>query len=66
MDNIKDVVESVITTYNNDSHRSLNNKTPKQVFKDDDEQQIKHIHDISHNQNIYKSVPSDTGQKWEY
>jgi hypothetical protein len=36
MDNIKDVVESVITTYNNDNHRSLNNKTPNQVFKDDD------------------------------
>jgi hypothetical protein len=53
MDNIKDVVESVITTYNNDKHRSLNHKTPNQVFKDDDEQQIKHIHDTSHNQNIY-------------
>jgi hypothetical protein len=25
VDNIKNVIESVITTYNNDSHRSLNN-----------------------------------------
>ncbi len=46
IDSIKDVVESVITTYNKDSHRSLNNKTTNQVFKDDDEQQIKHIHDM--------------------
>ncbi len=33
MDNIKDVVESVITTYNNDSHRFLNNKHQTKYLK---------------------------------
>ncbi len=35
-DNIKDVMKSIIDTYNNNSHRTLNNKTPNQVFKDND------------------------------
>jgi hypothetical protein len=61
MEYIKDVIESVFNTHDND--RSLNNKIPHQVFKDDEEQQIKHINDSSQDQNIYKSVPFDSGQK---
>ena len=36
--NIKDVMKSIIDTYNNNSHRTLDNKTPNQVFKDNDDQ----------------------------
>jgi hypothetical protein len=37
-DNIKDVMKSMIDAYNNYSHRTLENKTPYQVFKDNDDQ----------------------------
>ena len=63
MDNIKDVMKSIIETYNNSSHRTLNNKTPAQVFKDNDDQMTRHINDSGHNQQVYKSVPFDSGQK---
>jgi hypothetical protein len=38
-DNIKDVMKS----YNNNSHRTLKNKAPNQVFKDNDDQITRHI-----------------------
>ncbi len=62
-DNIKDVVSSVIDTYNNSSHRTLNNKTPNQVFKDNDDLIARHLNDSLHNQQIYKSVPLNDGDK---
>ena len=62
-DNIKDVMKTIIDTYNNSSHRTLNNKTPNQVFKDNDDQMVRHINDSAHNQQVYKSVPFDTGDK---
>ena len=40
-DNIKDVMKSIIDTYNNNSHRTLKNKTPNQVYKDIDDQTAK-------------------------
>jgi hypothetical protein len=61
--NIKDVMKTIIDTYNNSSHRTLNNKTPNQVFKDNDNQMTRHINDSVHNQQVYKSVPFDSGQK---
>ena len=36
-DNINDVIKSIIDTYNNNSHRTLKNKTPNQVFIDVDD-----------------------------
>ena len=36
-DNIKDVIATVIATYNSSSHRTLKNKSPNQVFKDNDD-----------------------------
>ena len=63
MDNIKDVMKTIIDTYNNSSHRTLNNKTPNEVFKDNDDQIARHITDKVHNQRIYKSVPFDDGDK---
>jgi hypothetical protein len=63
MDNIKDVISSVVDTYNNSSHRTLNNKTPNQVYKDIDNQLSRHINDSLHNQNIYEKVPFDVGDK---
>ena len=62
-DNIKDVIASVIETYNNNSHRTLKNKTPNQVYKDNDDQTARHLNDTAHNQAIYKSVPFNDGDK---
>jgi hypothetical protein len=31
-------MKSMIDTYNNNSHRTLNNKTPDQKFRDNDDQ----------------------------
>ena len=62
-DNIKDVIKSIIDTYNNNSHRTLKNKTPNQVYKDNDDQTARHLNDTAHNQAIYKSVPFNDGEK---
>ena len=62
-DNIKDVIKSIIDTYNNNSHRTLKNKTPNQVYKDNDDQTARHLNDTAHNQVIYKSVPFNDGEK---
>jgi hypothetical protein len=42
-DTLQDVFDSIIATYNNDNHRSLQNKSPNQVFKDNDNQTISPI-----------------------
>ncbi len=60
-DNIRDVIQSIID--NSSSHRTLKNKTPNQVFKDNDDQTARHLNDRSHNQQVHKSVPFDTGDK---
>ena len=62
-DNIKDVIKSIIDTYNNNSHRTLKNKTPNEVFKDNDDQMTRHLNDSVHNQQVYKSVPFKDGEK---
>ena len=62
-DNIKDVIKSIIDTYNNNSHRTLSNRTPNQVFKDNDDQMTRHLNDSVHNQQVYKTVSFDTGDK---
>jgi hypothetical protein len=41
----------------------LKNKTPSQVFKDNDAQKARHLNDRTHNKSRYKSVPFDTGDK---
>jgi hypothetical protein len=56
-------MKTIIDTYYNSSHRTLNNKTPNQVFKDNDDQMVRHINDSVHNQQVYKSVPFDSGHK---
>jgi len=62
-DNIKDVMKAIIDTYNSSSHRTLKNRSPNQVFKDNDDQVVRHINDSAHNQQVYKSVPFESGQK---
>jgi hypothetical protein len=62
-DNIKDVMKTIVETYNTSSHRTLNNKTPNQVFNDNENQMTRHLKDSAHNQQIYKSVPFEDGQK---
>ncbi len=54
-------MKSIIDTYN--SHRTLNNKSPNQVFQDNDDQITKHLNDSVHNQQVYTTVPFDTGDK---
>ena len=54
---LQNVMDSIIATYNNDNHRSLQNKTPNQVFKDNDNQKIRHFIDSMHNQKVYETVP---------
>ena len=62
-DNIKEVMKTIIDTYNNNSHRTLKNKTPNQVYKDNDDQMTRHLNDSVHNQQVYKSVPFNDGDK---
>ena len=54
---LQNVMDSIIATYNNDNHRSLQNKTPNQVFKDNDNQRIRFLTDSIHNQSIYQTIP---------
>ena len=63
MDSLKDVVATIIGTYNNDNHRTLNNKTPDQVFKDNDNQIARYLNDSVHNQHIYKTIPFNPSDK---
>ncbi len=56
-DDIKDVIKSIIETYNNNSHRTLDNKTPNEVYKDNDDQMTRHNYESIHNPNFYKTVP---------
>ena len=62
-DNIKDVMKIIIDTYNNNNHRTLNNKTPNQIFKDNDDQIARHLNDSVHNQQVYKTVPFNSGDQ---
>jgi hypothetical protein len=55
-------MKTIIDTYNSNSHRSLGDKSPNQVFKDNDDQMARHLNDSVHNQ-VYKTVPFDTGDK---
>ncbi len=50
-------MKTIIETYNNSSHRTLNHKSPNQVFKDNDDQMTRHLYGIVHNQQVYNSVP---------
>ena len=63
MDSLKDVVATIIATYNNDNHRTLNNKTPNQVFKDNDNQIARHLNDTVHNEQVYKTIPFKPSDK---
>ena len=62
-ESLQDVMNSIIATYNNDNHRALNNKTPNQVYKDNDNQTARHLNDTVHNEQIYKSIPFSTSDK---
>ena len=62
-DSLKVVVATIIATYNNDNHRTLNNKTPNEVFKDNDNQISRYLNDSVHNQKVYKTVPFKPSDK---
>jgi len=65
-DNIKDGMKSMINAYNNNNNRTLDNKTPNQVLKDNDDQRTRHINDSVHNQQVYKHYRLIQGIKSEY
>ncbi len=54
-------MKTIEDTYNNSSHRTLNDKTPNQVFKDYDDLIARHLNDSLQNQQLYKSVPFSDG-----
>jgi hypothetical protein len=56
-------MKSIIDTYNNNSHRTLDNKTPNQVFKDNEDQITRHLNHSVHNQQVYKTVPFNSGDQ---
>jgi hypothetical protein len=56
-------MKSIIDTDKSNSHRTLNNKSPNQVFKDNDDQITRHLNDSVHNQQVDKTVPFDKGDK---
>ncbi len=56
-------MKSIVDICNSKSHRTLDDKPPNQVFKDDDDQITRHLNDSVHNQQVYKTVPFDTGDK---
>ena len=62
-DNIKDVMTSVIDTYNDSSNRGLKNRTPNEVYDNHDNQLARHLTDMVHNHNVYKSVPFKSDDK---
>ena len=62
-DNIKDVMTSVIDTYNDSSNRGLKNRTPNEVYENHDNQLARHLTDMVHNHNVYKSVPFKSDDK---
>jgi hypothetical protein len=56
-------MKSIIDTYNSNNHRTLGNKAPNRVFKDNDDQITRHVNDSVHYQQVYKTFPFDTGDK---
>ncbi len=48
------------------SHRTLGNKTPNQVFKDNDDQITRHLNDSVHNQKCITQSHVIQGIKSEY
>ena len=50
-------MKTVVDTYNDNSNRGLKYKTPNEVYDSHDNQLARHLTDMVHNQNIYKSVP---------
>ena len=50
-------MKTVVDTYNDSSNRGLKYKTPNEVFNNQDNQLARHLNDMIHNENIYKSVP---------
>ena len=56
-------MKSINDTYNDSSHRGFDNKTPNEVFNNQDNQLARHLSDTVHNHNIYKSVPFKENDK---
>ena len=56
-------MSSVIDTYNDSSNRGLKNRTPNEVYDNHDNQLARHLSDMVHNHNVYKSVPFKSDDK---
>jgi len=62
-ENFKDVLYNIMNTYNNNIHRSLNNITPNEAFKNEKLQVVQQLNNSVFNENIYKSVNLKEGDK---
>ena len=60
-DNLKDVVQSSVDTYNDNDHRTIKT-TPNKAWKDNNLQTAHHLKDMIHNEQVYKTVPYKSGE----
>ena len=60
-DNLKDVLQSVVDTYNNNEHRTIKT-TPNKAWTNNNLQTAKHLSDILHNEKVYNTVPFKAGE----
>ena len=60
-DNLKDVVQSSVDTYNDNEHRTIKT-TPNKAWGNNNLQIAHHLNDIIHNEQVYKTVPFKSGE----
>ena len=60
-DNLKDVLQSVVDTYNDNEHRTIKT-TPNKAWTNNNLQTAKHLSDILHNEKVYNTVPFKAGE----
>jgi len=60
-DNLKHVVKSAVDTYNDNDHRTIKT-TPNKAWTDNNLQIARHLKDMIHNEQVYKTVPFKSGE----
>ena len=58
-------MQSAIESYNDNEHRTLKT-TPNNAWSNSKLQITKHLNDMIHNENIYKSIPFKSVKMYEY
>jgi len=60
-DNLKEVLQTAVETYNDNEHRTIKT-TPNKAFNNNNLQVARHLSDIIHNENVYNSVSFKPGE----